>query len=37
MGTVFEEQHMELVRMPGAPVADAVNDVAEDMGVEPAC
>ncbi|MGN8904292.1 hypothetical protein [Collinsella sp. HCP28S3_E5] len=37
MGTVFEEQHMELVRMPGASVADAVNDVAEDMGVEPAC
>ena len=37
MGTVFEEQHMELVRMPGASVADAVNDVAEDMGVEPVC
>lgn len=37
MGTVFEEQHMELVRMPGAPAADAVNDVAESMDVEPVC
>ena len=37
MGTVFAEPHMELVRMLGAPVADAVNDVAEDMGAEPAC
>lgn len=37
MGTVFAEPHMELVHMPGAPAADAVNDVAEDMGVEPAC
>lgn len=37
MGTVFEEQHMELVRMPGASVADVDDDVAEDMGVEPAC
>lgn len=37
MGTVFEEQHMELVRMPGAPVADVVNDVAESMDAEPAC
>lgn len=37
MGTVFEEQHMELVRMPSASVADAVNDVAESMDAEPAC
>ena len=37
MGAVFEEQHMELVRMPGAPVAGAVNDVAESMDAEPAC
>ena len=37
MGTVFAEPHMELVHMPGAPAADAVNDVVEDMGVEPAC
>ena len=37
MGTVFAEPHMELVRMPGAPVADAVNDVAEGINVEPAC
>lgn len=37
VGTVFEEQYMELVRMPGTPATDAVNDVAEDMGVEPAC
>ena len=37
MGTVFEEQHMELVRMPGAPVADAINDVAESMDAEPTC
>ena len=37
MGTVFEEQHMELVRMPGAPAADIANDVAEVMDAEPAC
>ena len=37
MGTVFAEPHMELVHMPGAPIADTVNDVAENMGVEPAC
>lgn len=37
MGTVFEEQHMELVRMPDTPVAVAVNDVAESMDAEPAC
>ena len=37
MGTVFEEQHMELVRMPGAPAADAAGDVAEGMDIEPAC
>ena len=37
MGTVFEEQHMELVRMPGAPAADAADDVAENMNAEPAC
>ena len=37
MGTVFEEQHMELVRMPGASSADVVNDLAEGMDAEPAC
>ncbi|MGN8979837.1 hypothetical protein [Collinsella sp. HCP28S3_E6] len=37
MGTVFEEQHMELVRMPGAPVADVVDDVAESMDAELVC
>lgn len=37
MGTVFAEPHMELVHMPGAPVADAVNDVAERIDAEPAC
>ena len=37
MGTVFEEQHMELVSMPGAPVADVDDDVAESMDAEPAC
>lgn len=37
MGTVFEEQHMELVSMPGAPAADVDDDVAESMDAEPAC
>lgn len=36
-GTVFAEPHMELVHMPGAPAADAFNDVAESMDAEPAC
>ena len=35
-GTVFAEPHMELVHMPGAPAADAFNDVAESMDAEPA-
>lgn len=37
MGTVFEEQHMELARMPGAPVAEEVANISEGMDAEPAC
>ena len=37
MGTVFEEPHMELVHMPGAPAAEEVANISEGMDVEPAC
>ena len=37
MGTVFEEQHMELVHMPGASVAEEVANISEGMDAEPAC
>ena len=37
VGTVFEEQYMELVRMPGAPAAEEVAGISEGIDVEPAC
>ena len=37
MGTVFAEPHMELVHMPGAPAAEEVASISEDMDAEPAC
>ncbi len=37
MGTDFEEPHMELVHMPGAPAAEEVANISEGMDAEPAC